>query len=40
MIPFAMIVSQVLRETASEMTVAEGDDSMQAFVLDRPHEPL
>src|SRR4051812_11535902 len=36
MIPFAMIVSQVLCDRAPEMPLAEWDDTMQTLVLDRP----
>ena len=38
MIAFAMVVLDVLGDRAPEMALAERYDSMEAFLLDRPHE--
>jgi hypothetical protein len=39
-IPFVVIVRQVLCDGAPKMPLSERDHSIQAFVLDRPHKPL
>jgi hypothetical protein len=39
-IPFAMIVGQVLGHAAAQVALAEWDQPIQALMLDRPDEPL
>jgi len=38
MIPLAMVVLDVFGDRAPEMALAERDDPIEAFLLDRPHE--
>jgi hypothetical protein len=38
MIALAMVVLDVLGDRAPEMALAERDDPIEAFLLDRPHE--
>ena len=40
MVPFAMIMLDVLGDEPSEMALTQGDHSVEALVFDRPDEPL
>jgi len=40
MIPFGVIVRDVLRDGRSEVSLAERNQPVQAFFFDGPHEPF
>jgi hypothetical protein len=40
MIPFAMVVLDILRQRAPEMVLSQGNQAIQALFFDGPHKPF
>jgi hypothetical protein len=40
MVPFTVVVRHEVRNRAAKMTLTQRDHAVEAFLLDRPNEPL